>query len=573
MFYIMLSIIVNVILGILPTISLIMMQRIINFIQLGNTKLNIIGLYVFLYVSVDILTSIISNLYGKYNTRITLEFTQNVEVKLLKKVTSLELEDFEDSELHNMISRARNEGSTKIMGFFTSTLTIGKQILSIITSTMIVSLYQPLLLIFILALPIIKYLYAFKMNIIKFNINRNRTSRERKKWYISHLIFSGLAFKEIRVNGLKNYLIEKYTEFYRQSLNEDILIAKKMSKMNIILSTIDNMISGSIFLYIVNSGLKNTILIGDVVTYTRCIFNIKSYIETIFGLFDGIGRDALFVSQFFELMSREEKVCGNIKIGTIKNIKVCNLSYKYKDSTRYVLKNVSFNVSLGDIVLIVGLNGSGKTTLLKILLGYYSNFEGEVLINDIDIRNLDKADYYMHVSCIFQDFIKFELSVRENISFGEIKHLNNDLLLKKMLEFSGFNHGRRLDLDTMLGSWFEQAQQLSGGEWQRIALARAFIKDADVYVLDEPDAALDVVTEHNIVDKYIEIMHEKIGICTSHRFSRISFMANSIIVLDNGSILEQGSHEELMQQRGGYYNLYLKSINSDFIREIDTGVV
>lgn len=269
-------------------------------------------------------------------------------------------------------------------------------------------------------------------------------------------------------------------------------------------------------------------------------------------------------------MDKEVSPEGTKQINEINSITVRNLSYKYKNSTSYVLNNINFEIKNNSIVLFVGLNGSGKTTLMKLILGFYNDYEGEILINGIDLKNIDKQSYYRLTSCIFQDFIKYEATVRENIGFGDIDNIYNDKLIIDMLKNMDLDKRRVLKLDTVLGSWFEGAEQLSGGEWQRISLGRVFFRDAELFVLDEPDSALDVMTEYYILDKYLEMLKGKIGVCSSHRFSRMSFFSDEILVLENGSIAERGNHTELIEKKGLYYHLYQKSNNNDL--EINYGL-
>lgn len=563
--YVIVSVFVNFSFGILPSLSILLMQSIINAIQIGNIQINRIFILVLLYVGIDIASSVITLIYNHYSTVVGLRFSNEIEKEMLYKAVSLSLSDFENSELHDTISRARNEGPTKIMSFFSSILLLGKQLISLICSIAIVSVYQPILIIIIVIPPLLRYYFSYKMNKLRFKMQRARTTRERKAWYVTHLVFTGTAIKEILIFELQKFFLKKYADYREMSISEDIKLSRKVTATYSLYSFLDSAVGGSLFSYIIYCGYSGVILIGDVVSYTRCLLNIKSSIESIFSSLDTLARDALFVSQYFEYMNIEEREKGTIEINAIESVSVVNLSFKYNNNSQYVLHNISFEVKKGSSVLIVGLNGSGKTTLFKLLMGFYDQYQGNIYINGIDLKNINKQSYYKQISGIFQDYIKYEATTRENVSLGYISQIDNDNLINETLAAVNLSSVAEKGLDSMLGSWFDGAVQLSGGQWQRIALARALIKPASLFLLDEPDAALDASTENFILNTYFETIKGQIGICSSHRFGKICNCVANIILLENGSIIEQGTHNELLDKAGVYYQLYKQA--NEFQRE------
>ena len=238
-----------------------------------------------------------------------------------------------------------------------------------------------------------------------------------------------------------------------------------------------------------------------------------------------------------------------------------HFSYPAAEGTApMVLNGVSLEIEEGSFVAVLGHNGSGKSTLIKLLLGFYDNYEGEILFNGIELRDIERNSFYGLTSVLFQDFTKYESTVRENVAYGDIASLDNDEKIMQALTTVNFPF-RLLDekkLETQLGYWFDDGKQLSMGEWQKIAIARTIMKNGDFYIFDEPDAALDINAQNDIVKIYTELAHDKICLMISHKIQQISNMANEIIVLDKGQVAEQGSYAELRANPQSYLNKLVK---------------
>ena len=233
-----------------------------------------------------------------------------------------------------------------------------------------------------------------------------------------------------------------------------------------------------------------------------------------------------------------------------------NLSYKY-DNLNYVLKNINMILTNDSHIALVGENGSGKTTLIKLIMGLYEDYEGEIFVNNINLKNIDIEDYQKKISCIFQDYIKYEMSIRENIAIGNIKNIFNDKLIWEKID-KVYLKNKVNDiqlLDTNLGSWFGDFE-LSGGEWQRIAIARMLMKNGEVLVLDEPDSSLDVLRQKEMIKIYKKEIENKMSIYISHKVDYVHLLSNLIYVLVDGCVIEYGNHEELLNRKGEYYKLF-----------------
>jgi len=556
--------------GILPAISMLIMQNIINMLQNSNKNLKELFILTGLYLSIDLILTFLSTITGYFSAKFEMNFTMDLNTKIFEKAAELDLKDFEDTETYNKINRAQNESSGKITSYFMTFISIAKQVVSMVSSVLILLTFKVWLVGVIVIIPIIKYFYLLKVNQIQFLIRKNRTNKERKAWYMGHIITNGNAFKEIKLYGLKNYFIKRYRELTTGFIIQDTMILKRASVFSLIFDVFDQLIGGGVFSYIVFNAYIGNIMIGNTITYIKCVFNIKSNVESILNSFVSISKNTLFINLLFEFLEIDTRTNYNSieskEIDELKEIEIRNLYYRYKNSDKYVLRDVNIKISKNDIIALVGKNGSGKTTLIKILSGFYDDYEGEIYINGIDLRSIDKQSIMKKIGILFQDFVRYEATIRENVAFGDMKSINNDNIIQDMLNRAGIDrklynncHG----LDTQLGFWFDNGKQLSIGEWQKVALARAFIRDAELYILDEPNASLDAVAEYEILKKYYKMMQNKIGIIITHRLSNIKNFASKIIVLDDGMIVGFGAHDELMSNNGIYRELYEKQFIED----------
>lgn len=332
---------------------------------------------------------------------------------------------------------------------------------------------------------------------------------------------------------------------------------KKITFLNISMDILEWVITGALFVFTIFQGFLGKILIGDVTAYTDCIYNIETNVQSIFSGIEEVSEKALYIDLLFTFLDMPAKEEGaGICISSIDKIELKNLSFQYGNGN-YALKNVNMIIHAKSRIAFVGKNGSGKTTLAKIILGLYDDYEGGIYINDINMKNINMAQYRKQFGCVFQDYVKYETTIRENIALGNLEKIDDEQALKDVVESVKLNHKtyEESGLDTVVGYWFGE-QQLSIGEWQRIAIARALIKNADVYVFDEPDASLDILKQRELIDTYSKILENKIGIYISHKINYVHLVAAYIYVLENGEIVEEGTHEQLLENEGLYSSMY-----------------
>lgn len=536
----------------IPVISLLVMQKILNIIQLETFELYTALKLVLIYISLDIIQILIQSFSNFYTTVFTMKFNLWIKDKVLHKISALSIKEYEDSEIYDTIQRAQYAENGTLISYCNAFLQVIAITLSSTSYLVILFSLEIWILPIILAFPIIKYLITLKINKERFEIVYNRTGNERKRWYLNFLLTTGNMLKEIKLNALSNYFISQYNSFTKDFNKEDLSVNNKALLQNTAFSIFEQLVDGGIFAYIIIEGICGNILIGSVVTYTRSIIQTKTCIQNILLQCAEIERYKLNILQILKLLDLEEEKLGvGIKINSIDSIEVKNLYYKYTNSNVYALKNISFSLQRGESLLIIGENGSGKTTLSKILLGLYLDYEGEILINGIELRRLDISSYRKICSALFQDFSKYEATLRENIAYGNLEYLQDCIGLSQLydkfnLSKLNLSSNKKEALNQQLGNWFEHGRQLSIGQWQRLALSRAFAKKGDLYILDEPGASLDSISDSELTHIYHSMLQDKMGIIISHRLQTIHKYVSNIIILQEGSIIEYGTHESLM---------------------------
>lgn len=568
--YIFISIFYSIFQGILPIISILSMQRLINGIQLKNISFKAFLVITSIYIVLEFLSLFASNIYNLYSVKFTKDFSKKVELNMLKKANNLSIQDYEDPSKYDIINRAQNQNGENLINFFNLIISVLQNLITISSSTIIIANYKLWILLVTIIAPVIQFYISNRIGKEQYDINLKRTSQERKCWYINYLILLGNAKKETLLFDIGDYFVSQYSILKEKFIQQDYKILKKSFKFNSFISVASQFFSTVVHLSIFISGYIGKIHIGDLTTYIACVSNVQSGFEIALSQMTSLYRESLYINLLFDFFCLEENALiekhKEVKIKNIHSIELKNVSYKFKYNSSYILKNINLRINDKEIVSFVGKNGSGKSTLIKIILGFYNDYEGTVLINGIDLKHIDTKSFYKHISCVFQDFNRYETSIRENIAYGNIEEMNNNILINEILGFAEFDTQSIVnnDLDTVLGHWFGE-KELSGGQWQKIAISRALIKKADLFILDEPDSALDVFAEIDMLKSYKNMLDNKMGVFISHNISHVSLLSDCIFVIDNGEIIESGVHQELIERDGLYSKLYLsQNLESTF---------
>lgn len=544
--YLIVIILFTILLGGIPSVSVVLMKEIINMIQNPNSKIIKIIMGGMLYVLIDIMNC----LFGKIMNCVSVSLEKKVNIKtsllVLEKTKSLELKHYENIDTYNLIQRAQN--SSIVFTYFMYYLTMIKAFMTILTSAIILKSWIFFTILPITIITILRMVYLSRMGRKKYFIFRERTTKERRRWYYQYLLTHDLAFKEIKLYDLYDYFIRKYKSICEEFYEQDIIINKKQQTVDGVLMGADSIICGVFFIGLLISCKLSQGLIGNLIAYIRSIMNIKNSIGNFCMQIVIIWESTLYISQLFELLDldigikKEERR----KIDRIKKIEFSGVSYKYENNSKYILKNVNFILEKNQIYYLVGKNGSGKSTLIKLLLGFYDDYEGEIYINGVDFRQIDKKNYRKKITAMMQDYMKYELTIRENVVLSDLEKFYEDKKIEKI--FKDLDYKNYETLDDQLGYWFEEGSQISGGEWMKIALARTMLREASIFIFDEPDSSLDPISNKNMLKCVEKMIRHKIGILVTHKVSSILQHKGKIIFIDGRKEVRVSTHQKLLRE-------------------------
>ncbi len=558
--YFIMTLFFTILVGATSAMSIWATRILLNGITIGSEgrEINLIVILI-TYGIINILIQLIQsvNRYISTKQQVTIDYKMNMDV--LEKCKELRLRDFEDSEIYNIISRAEMEGQVKVYITYRNILTVITQIASMISIAVVILSWNSYVFLLVFITPILSTIINTRIGYENYKMRMERMKEVRKTSYISYLLTNDIACKEVKTYNIGSYLIDIFSSLKKKIQSQDLHMVKRRTIWSIGLSLIEEVISLFVIFNVVKMATLGKILVGDTVAYIDSLSAIQSNVGMFLTSLSEIYNDILYVEQFYKLLDLETKQDENrrMEIEEIREIEFKNVSYSYEGSSSFVLSDINIKINKGDTIGIVGENGSGKTTFIKLLCGFYDDYQGEILINGIELKGIDLNVLRKRMGVIFQDFNKYEMTLRENIGFGYINEINNDDKIVKVLEEVKLNN--KVDrfaekIDTQMGRWFG-GEELSKGQWQRIALGRAFIRDADIYILDEPTASLDPVSEKDIFDLILDKSKDRICMFITHRLDNIAEMNSRIIVFSEGKIIGDGKHQELECSCIGYDKL------------------
>ena len=488
-----------------------------------------------------------------------------VEYEILKKASQLDISFYETPSFHDTMERARRDGY-RIYNLAVLWVELFGSMISLLgVCALLVRLHAlavPLVILTALPQVIISAYFAGK----RFSLVGTHTPARRMASYLSNLIGSREAAKEIRLLGLRETLLSRFLAYWQRFLKETRGLRFKQVRIGLVGDSVSILGTVVIWGYAAIQGIRGQLSVGDVALVLQASEQSRSGMKTLFENGGIFYEHLLFAGLLMDFLDMEpDAVQGALthsakgeglrlpeNLGT--GIEFRAVSFRYPGTDTDVLRGVSFKVSPGESIALVGANGAGKTTLVKLLVRLYDPTEGEILFDGKNIVNYSQKELWKRTSVVFQDFVRYELSVRENVGFGQVQALQDETRVKLAIAKGGAEsvvENLPNGLETMLGRTLEDGTDLSGGDWQKIALSRAFMRDSDLLILDEPTAALDAFAEAEVYNKLSELATGKTKIFISHRFSTVR-AAGRIIVLKSGTIAEEGTHDELIN-RGGHY--------------------
>lgn len=544
-----LNFIIIIISGIISGINVYSIQQLVNGIQDAIIKGTSISKNIMLFISVNLIIIIVQNIRSYTNQMIAINLDYNLDNEYLIKCSTLDLKDFENEDVYTTITKAYSLGKLKVQDIYFNFLQLVESIISMISVIFAVRSIDSYLLGVIIIIPIFSTISSIKIGKYAYDKEKENIKHQRKSDYFSYLLTNNIAIKEIISFNIANYLIEKFKRHKDIVKNTNKSILKLHITKNILVSILEITIKVFLIVTVIIKSINNNGKIGNIMGYIYSLDLIENKLNNLLSSITEIYKSKLYVDNYYEFLDTNVgNVCKgkNLVYKKIASIEIKNLSFGY-NGLKKDLSNIDLNIKKDRPIVILGTNGSGKSTLIKILAGLYDDFEGEIFVNGMSLRKINKNNYREKITVIFQDFNQYELSLRENIAFSKISHINNSKKISRTINKVGlsdvvdsFEHR----LDTQMGCWFG-GRELSKGQWQRIALARVLFRDADIVILDEPTSALDPIIEKEIFSLINDIAKDKILILVTHRVENIKKYDPWYVFMEKGRIVNQGLYEDI----------------------------
>ncbi|MGA2022543.1 MAG: ABC transporter ATP-binding protein [Candidatus Sulfotelmatobacter sp.] len=512
--------------------------------------------------SLAVLNSILLRTIDYSDSLLGDKYTRHVSIRVMNHAASLDLIAYEDPVFYDRLERARVQATDRLV-MIQQIGRLVQQAITTITLSVTIMVFSPWLMLLLVAGVVPAFLGESHFAFLGYAKNFRQTPMRRQLDYLRILGGSKEAAKELKLFGLKDFLRERFTRISDQIYAENVTLSRRKLIAGALLSTIGTMGYYSAYVFVIWRTVAGALSIGTLTLLAGAIQQASSNIEQIFSTFAGIGDQALFLTDllaFFEMKPTIQSKPNALRTPKpiVRGVEFRNVSFSYPGNPRRVLDQINFQLHTNERLALIGENGQGKTTIVKLITRLYDPTEGQILLDGVDLRDYDLEDLHREIGVIFQDFMRYEMTARENIAIGRIEEINNLDLVKSAAQKSMADHtiGRlSLGYDQMLGRRFEQGVDLSGGEWQKVALARAYLRDAQLLILDEPTAALDARSEFEVFHRFAELTAGKMALFISHRFSTVR-SADRILVLENGRIAEEGTHDQLASLGGRYAEMF-----------------
>ncbi|HEX2853979.1 MAG TPA: ABC transporter ATP-binding protein [Opitutaceae bacterium] len=485
-----------------------------------------------------------------------------INVLIMEKAMQMELADFEDAGFYDKLVRARREASTRPLSLVHGTFQVVRSGLTLAGCATLLMHFNPWTVLGLLVAVVPAFIAEVNFSAATFRLRRRRAPEARQIAYLEWIISSDNHAKEMKLFSLGPLLVARYKQKAKAFYEEDRRLALVHSFWGSALTLLGLAAFYGSYLAVILATALGRLTLGEMTFCVAAFRQGQQSFQSVLNAVNGMYQDNLYMSNLFEFLLMPVRFRRSGAVQTARRehgIRFEGVGFRYPGVATWALRDISLFVPAGESIALVGQNGAGKTTFIRLLTGLYDPDEGAVLLDGRDVRGWDPADLRRRMGVIFQDFNQYQFLLRENIGVGSIDHLGDDSRIERAVLRSGadsFVAGLNRGLDTQLGRMFEGGVNLSGGQWQKVALARAFMREeADIFVLDEPTAALDVESEHAIFQRFAAVAKGKTTILISHRFRTVR-KAGRIIVIEGGRIVEQGSHQKLMNDRGRYAAMF-----------------
>ncbi|HUQ91200.1 MAG TPA: ABC transporter ATP-binding protein [Bryobacteraceae bacterium] len=564
---------IRILIAIIP-IAMLAVARVIidgvSTVSRGNPVPERFWWWVVLECAIAFAGSLLGRAVGYLDSLLADRFSRCLSVRVMKHASRLDLASYEDPEFHDRLERARAQATDRVRMVRAIGETIQQAVCAVGLCAGLIW-FSPWLLVVLVVCTTPAFIGESHYAFLGYSLSFQQTTLRRELDYLRVLGASKDSAKELKLFGLAEYLNGRFERLSDTLYHQNAKLARKRLWGGGLLALLSTAGYYASYVWVVRQAVAGEITVGTMTFLAGAITGASSNLQALFLTFSSIADEALFLTELIAFFEQKPRLDTNSKRPPphpiVDGFRFENVSFHYPANSRMVLDGLSFRLAPGERIALVGANGQGKTTIVKLMARLYDPTGGRILLDGVDLREYDVDGLTRQIAVIFQDFIRYDMTVRENIGIGQVEYL------------SGSDHSEQIQraaekslaapvierlparFDQMLGRRFDQGVDLSGGEWQKIALARAYLRDAQVLILDEPTASLDAKSELEVFERLADLSEGRMALLISHRFSTVR-MADRILVLEDGKIVEEGSHEELMELEGRYASMFTMQASS-----------
>ncbi|MBW8823664.1 MAG: ABC transporter ATP-binding protein [Xanthomonadales bacterium] len=515
-----------------------------------------------LELAIAVLSDLMGRLVSYVDGVLSDLYTNRIGTRLMEHAATLDLEDFEDADLQDRLQRARMQTMGR-MNLMSQLFGQAQDFITVAAFATGLVAYAPWLMAMLALALVPAFIGESHFNTLGYHLNTMWTPERRELEYLKQVGSSVETAKEVKIFDLNRFLIERFRALSDKFTSANRKLAARRAAWGTLLAALGSIAYYGAYGYIAWRTVRGDFTIGDLTFLSASFLRLRGLLESLLSGFAQVANQALYLDDLYSFFKIEPEIVSKpnaalVPRPIVRGFVFDNVGFRYEGSERWALRGLSFQLNAGEVLALVGENGAGKTTLVKLLARLYDPDEGRILLDGVDLRDYDLDDLRANIGVIFQDFVRYHLTAGENIGVGQIDALHDQARIEQAAQ-RGMADEVIADLpqgyEQLVGRRWKTGVELSGGQWQKIAIARAYMRDAQVVILDEPTAALDARAEYEVFRRFKELSAERTAVLISHRFSSVR-MADRILVLADGKVEAQGSHAELMAQGGRYAELF-----------------